>query len=109
MRKEQIKKYTEIARQTYQKEMIERTVNWFAEQMKSALNKHLDRPGWKKEGVFWLLGRLNEEIAELFKAIEFKETKVKVIKECADVANFAMMIADVYESGHVEEKERDDE
>ena len=58
--------------------------------------KHLDRPGWKHESIAYLLNRLGEEVAELCDAIEFNQPREVVIKECADVANFPMMIADVY-------------
>ena len=103
MTEKQIKKYAEIARQTYQKEVIENTVEWFAKQMKDELNEHLDRPGWKKEPMNYLWNRLVEECLELDTELKNRPSKKIIIKECADVANFAMMIADVYEKGKFDE------
>ena len=55
--------------------------------------------GWKNENVDWLLDRLKEEVDELEKLIwkyEHNYTQtVSIMKECFDVANFAMMIADM--------------
>ena len=86
----------EILRVEHQKGMIENSVNWFSHLMKNELLKHLDRPGWKRESIAYLLRRLGEEVAELCEAIETNQPKEVVEKECADVANFPMMIADIY-------------
>jgi len=100
-----------ILRVENQKHIIENSVNWFSDQMKDELLKHLDRPGWKHESIFYLLRRLNEELAELFEAIGSNETREKVTKESADISNFAMMVADVYrqrlKSTEVEEKAKE--
>jgi NTP pyrophosphatase (non-canonical NTP hydrolase) len=56
------------------------------------------RPGDLKRDVEWLYGRLIEEVAELRKALDLDMYFPPVMKwteEAADVANFAMMIADV--------------
>ncbi len=86
----------EIAHQEYQKVTISRTLDWFSNNvMKTELEKHLDRPGWKNESIPWLFGRLLEEVAELAGELfnKPKISKEKVIKESAHVSNFAMMIA----------------
>jgi len=69
-------------------------VGAFAALMEAELRKHDDRPGWKKEDVQWLFGRLKDESVELITAIAKHEPEA-IAKEAADVANFAMMIADV--------------
>ena len=86
----------EMLRIEFQKGMIENSVNFFSQEMKDQLLKHLDRPGWKHESIAYLLNRLGEEISELCDAIESNQPREIIIKECADVANFPMMIADVY-------------
>jgi NTP pyrophosphatase (non-canonical NTP hydrolase) len=77
------------------------SVKWFAEKMEQKLQKHDKKKGpdgWLNEDISWLIDRLKEEVNELEEKIfDFdyseKET-LKLINECADVANFAMMIAD---------------
>ena len=56
------------------------------------INKH--KGGWKHLDDSYLLARLMEELGELAVAIEYGINKKDIIKEAADVANFAMMIAD---------------
>lgn len=55
------------------------------------LTRH--RPHWKELDVEVLLDRVAEEIDELCDAIASGDRKA-VVRECADVANFVMMIAD---------------
>ena len=79
-----------------QLQIIENSVNWFSGQMKAELLNHLDRPGWKSESIEYLIHRLYEEVVELRDAIESNQPRKVVTKEGADVANFIMMITDVY-------------
>jgi len=65
----------------------------FAMLMEAELRKHDDRPGWKHCNLDWLLGRLREETGELSDAVFIRGQHTA--EEAADVANFAMMIADV--------------
>lgn len=83
---------------------IREEVKWFAEQMESALAAKDDR----YDGNSWLyvpdsfvlFSRLLGESDELMEAISSPSmTKEQKIKECADVANFAMMIADRIRNG----------
>ena len=82
----------------------------FAALMQMKLNKNSHKSGWKGmdfgpfgegRGQYWrekdeyLLKRLDEEVTELKQAISEGKSDVEVAHECADVANFAMMIADV--------------
>lgn len=77
-------------------------VRQFAEVMERKLQKH--DADWRWDGCSerYLFRRLLEEVAELFD--EMNETtpalgdgdEYCVVLEAADVANYAMMIADVY-------------
>ncbi|PEP86132.1 hypothetical protein [Bacillus pseudomycoides] len=73
-------------------------VKWFAEQMESKLQENDHKGGWKQCGKYWLFERMQEEMTELLQELSLfsndAENEDRVIKECADIANFAMMIAD---------------
>lgn len=82
-------------------------VRRFARVMEAKLeaNRHKgDRPGWMKEGLGALLERLEEEVDELRDVLALlpangfqlasPELKEEILGEAADVANFAMMVAD---------------
>lgn len=91
-------------------------VDAFADEMEAKLAENRDkgdRDGWAIEPARWLLSRLKEEVAELEVALDkpagacgcrtvdecrhighFRDEE-EILGECADVANFAMMIADV--------------
>ena len=90
---------------------IREPVLWFARQMENKLKLNDSKKGgWQdydQEMVLYLLGELEHELQELKNAIYnsnigkepldfgiFKWTEKNVIEESADVANFAMMIAD---------------
>lgn len=44
----------------------------------------------------YLTKRLHDEFGELKRKIDKNASRVEVVRECADIANFAMMVADVY-------------
>lgn len=70
----------------------------FAHEMerKLAANRHKgDRDGWVKMPHGWLLTRVLAETAELASALDAEDGSARITSEAADVANFAMMIADV--------------
>ena len=72
----------------------------FAERMELALAEHDEgrgARGWLQEDIGWLCTRLLEEVYELEAAITMSRSHegYDVVKEAVDVANFAMMIADV--------------
>ena len=69
-------------------------VQVFAEEMEKVLAANDHKPGWKLKGVAYLLGCLLAEVAELKEALSHF-TEEEVLRETIDVANFAMMIADV--------------
>ena len=79
-------------------------VRWFAEEMEKELKTNDSKGSWEDEDVLWLFGRLLEEVEELRVILEqsdgmesscpdYKDVP-DIISEAADVANFAMMIAD---------------
>jgi NTP pyrophosphatase (non-canonical NTP hydrolase) len=78
---------------------VRESVKWFSEQMESKLKENDKKGGWDNCNIYWLIGRLKEETNELLNAVDLHRdlgaSKENIIKESADVANFAMMIADI--------------
>lgn len=78
--------------------MIRSEVKWFAEQMESKLQENDHKGGWQQCGKYWLFERMQEEMTELLQELSLFSNDAKnenrIIRECADIANFAMMIAD---------------
>lgn len=78
-------------------------VRAFADLMEAKLSENDHKPGWKEDHPEDLLSRLYEEADEIRRSWDHwrgtawpREQLGPVIgRECADVANFAMMIADV--------------
>jgi hypothetical protein len=71
----------------------------FAHHMEAKLaqNRHKgDREGWLKADPWELFWLLRKEVRELDQAMTHCQTPDEVTKECADIANFAMMVADTY-------------
>ena len=64
---------------------------WFTNEMQSKLDANSHKSGWHSCTQQWLLNRLRQETKELERAIAKDKN---VVQEAADVANFAMMIAD---------------
>lgn len=79
---------------------IRKEVQWFSEQMEAKLKENDHKGGWGNCGIFWLRNRLIEEVNELSAAMDAGHNSESgldlknIIREAADVANFAMMIAD---------------
>ena len=78
-----------------------RAVQAFAKEMehKLALNTH--KGGWDGLTFQYLMYRLEKEVRELWKVYDDPEEWIggdprHITEECADIANFAMMIADKY-------------
>ena len=71
-------------------------VRWFAEQMELQLQANDWKGGWHNDGTAPLYGMLREEMHELEYAMfpRWVKEAERIILEAADVANFAMMIAD---------------
>lgn len=78
---------------------VRESVKWFAEQMESKLRENDKKGGWDNCNIYWLIKRINEETNELLNAVDLHrdlgDAKENIIREAADVANFAMMIADI--------------
>jgi hypothetical protein len=68
-------------------------VRWFARQMEKVLRENDHKGGWNKQPTLSLVSKLLFEVAELADAIENGDDD-DVVKECVDIANYAMMIAD---------------
>jgi NTP pyrophosphatase (non-canonical NTP hydrolase) len=69
---------------------VRESVKDFSILMEIVLRGNDDKGGWDSEEREYLESRLSEELEELKEAKTYEEIK----KEAADVANFAMMIAD---------------
>ena len=65
----------------------------FAERMDEKLEANSHKNGWQDCSDKWLLNRLRQETKELTKAVESGKID-RISSEAADVANFAMFIAD---------------
>lgn len=83
-------------------------VEAFSKEMESKLQDNIHkggREGWEDDYPEDLLSRLKEEVSELEEALRLRNSlplgasspamTSRITKEAADVANFAMMIADV--------------
>lgn len=69
----------------------------FAAAMETELRANARKGHWGNCDVGYLRRRLAQEVKELREAIDRGEPASRILSEAADVANFAMMIADVYE------------
>lgn len=81
----------------------------FATLMEQQLRANDHKPGWKSDSTFALWSRLLQETIELNEARTARNPDSALIgREAADVANFAMMVADVMGGLPVETIERTD-
>ena len=62
------------------------------------LRENDNKNHWSGETMEYLHRRLYDEFGELKRAIKAKKPATDIFRECADIANFAMMIADSYDS-----------
>lgn len=67
----------------------------FGSAMEVELNQNDHKLHWSNYSAKWLLNRLRQEVRELAKAVEADSRPERILSEAADVANFALMIADV--------------
>ncbi|WP_260866687.1 hypothetical protein [Bacillus pumilus] len=80
---------------------IREEVARFSELMEDKLKANDHKGGWDECSIDFLTYRLREEQAELFEALRLyhrfpsNDTRKRVEDECADVANFSMMIVDL--------------
>ena len=77
---------------------FEKELAAFAQVMRDKLNENQHKSTWKNEDYRWLFRRLEMEVEELRKEIAHphESTPREIAREAADVACFAMMIADVF-------------
>jgi hypothetical protein len=78
-------------------EVYRPVLEWFKERMdkKLAVPKNVNKGHWSNDSIWHLFTRVGIEVTELRLAIVAVDNDPeRIIDECADVANFAMMIAD---------------
>ena len=68
-------------------------IQWFAEKMEDELRENDPKGGWHGCSYSYLCHKLLEEVGELV-AILMDGENGNVTEEAADIANYAMMIAD---------------
>ncbi|WP_127506143.1 hypothetical protein [Paenibacillus humicus] len=78
---------------------MRKEVCWFAERMESRLSENDHKPGWQdsREDREFLLKRLEANYHKLWAAEQCYGSAFdpeNVVKKAADIANFAMMLAD---------------
>ncbi|MED3440244.1 hypothetical protein P4393_12335 [Bacillus subtilis] len=79
---------------------IREEVKNFSNVMEEKLQKNDHKGGWGDCSLDYLTLRMREEQAELFESLRLyhmfpsEDTRRRVQEECADIANFCMMIAD---------------
>jgi len=81
-----------------EKAAVIRAHGWFQERMldKLLLPQNLEKSPWRDATIRHLIDALKEEIHELELAVCIDEDDTpEIVSECCDVANFAMMIADL--------------
>lgn len=66
----------------------------FAIKMEEELIENNHKQGWDGLSLRWILNRIKQETGELERAIEKKLPNKKIQSECADIANFCMMMFD---------------
>ena len=66
----------------------------FSVRMNRKLQANNHKGGWNQDSIFHLRFRICEELVELFEALDEHADPEEIADEAADVANFAMMIAD---------------
>lgn len=72
------------------------SVRRFAEQMELQLQANEHKGGWDSEHVYMLIQQIGNEHRQLIDAVLTDPSDIyKVIKEAADTANYAMMVADL--------------
>jgi len=77
---------------------VDDRLGWFIEKMRSKLSesKNLSKMDWRTAPENYFVKRIDDEVDEL-KTELFDVARTdpeRIIKECADVANFAFMLAD---------------
>jgi len=77
--------------------MEKESVEWFAKQMLKKLEENINKRNWIRTSYDYLFNRMKEEVKELQELLlndKVPYKHKKMITECANVAKYAMMIAD---------------
>lgn len=77
---------------------VDKKVLQFSGVMIEKLTKNNHKPGWKYESLQALIGRMKDEVEELEKTVTDSPSRGyrnRIILEAADIANYAMMVADI--------------
>ncbi|MBZ6022463.1 hypothetical protein LA440_04650 [Bacillus cereus] len=80
--------------------MIRSEVKWFAEHMESKLQENEHKTGWTDCTVDFLSSQIRKNLNELDSMFQelpsnYSVFSANVIRQCSDMANYAMMIADI--------------
>ncbi|HDR4727299.1 hypothetical protein ABR776_26535 [Bacillus cereus] len=80
--------------------MVRNEVSWFAEHMESKLQENEHKTGWTDCSVEFLSSQIRKNLNELDSMFQelpsnYSVFSANVIRQCSDIANFAMMIADI--------------
>lgn len=66
---------------------------WFNRIVLDVLKDNDHKSGYRECNYLYLLNSLKDEVSEIEDALINQEDPADIVRECADVANFAMMIA----------------
>lgn len=75
-----------------------KSVEWFSNIMFEKLTRDVDKGDWSNDQVSTLLIKMKMEFDELCDAL-LNGTPEEIARECADVSNYAMIIAQVVNGG----------
>ena len=70
------------------------TVKWFSGKMLHKLDQNTNKTHWRFMPQSYLLGRLDEQLGLLRRECKVGGSRTEAIAKCANIANYAMMIAD---------------
>jgi hypothetical protein len=91
-------------------DFLRESVQWFATVMEVVLRKNDHKGGWENEPFQYFIDRMRDELSEIEGAIANLRPSdgdlIDLVNECADLANFAMMLA---ENAHRKAMEWDEE
>lgn len=76
-------------------------IEWFVQRMeaKMGLPKNVAKGDWRNSNPEDIAIGLGREVMELAEAIRDSEPPENIINECADIANYCMMLADKVKEG----------
>jgi len=86
-----------------------RALEWFQGEMDKKLSrpKNLEKGHWHEMGLIEIYKRIVDELHELIDEVTYHPRDyTNIISECCDVANFAMMLADLARAKRWERRER---